>query len=237
MRILAVIPARGGSKRLPRKNLRKLGGRPLIQWSIDVTKGIEDICDVLVSTDDPEIAAAGRIGGALIPWLRPRSLATDDATSLDVCLHALEWYEASLGKVDGLLLLQPTSPFRTRATVQRGIDLYKNNGHRAVLGVSIAASHPMWCFHIDGLTMRPFIGEQIAATRSQELPPAYALNGAFYLITPDDFRMTNSFFPINAVPLVMTDPNESLDIDTAVDWAVAEAIIESECSVSKGRSA
>jgi CMP-N,N'-diacetyllegionaminic acid synthase len=237
MKILALIPARGGSKRLPRKNLRKLGDRALVQWSIDVTKGIEDICDVLVSTDDPEIAEAGRIGAALVPWLRPSDLATDEATSVDVSLHALDWYEENRGVVDGLLLLQPTSPFRTRATVQRGIDLFKANRHRAVLGVSAASSHPMWCFHIDGLTMRPFIGEQMAAFRSQNLPPAYELNGAFYLIAPDDFRIAKSFFAKNAIPLAMTDPNECLDIDTELDWAVAEAILEGNSSVKKGRPA
>ncbi len=127
MRILAVIPARGGSKRLPRKNIRPLGGIPLIFWSINAAKGISEICDILVSTDDPEIAEVTKNTGALVPWLRPRELATDTAQSVDVCLHALEWYEKEKGKVDGLMLLQPTSPFRTRGSILRGIELFDKN--------------------------------------------------------------------------------------------------------------
>ena len=133
MKILALILARGGSKRLPGKNIRCLGGKPLIVWSIDVTKHIPEICDILVSTDDPAIAAVSKGAGALVPWLRPPELATDTATSVDAALHALDWYEADKGKVDGLLLLQPTSPFRTKETVMRGIAFFKNHNNLQVL--------------------------------------------------------------------------------------------------------
>ena len=108
MRILALIAARGGSKRLPGKNMRLLGGKPLIIWSIDVAKNIPDICDILVSTDDPAIAAVCTEAGAYVPWLRPAELSTDTASPVDVALHALDWYRAKKGSVDGLLLLQPT---------------------------------------------------------------------------------------------------------------------------------
>ena len=90
MSILAIIPARGGSKRLPGKNLRLLGGRPLIAWSIEAAKGLPGLSDILLSTDDSAIAEAGRAAGATVPWLRPAALATDDASSVDVCLHALD---------------------------------------------------------------------------------------------------------------------------------------------------
>lgn len=91
MRILALIAARGGSKRLPGKNIRVLGGKPLIVWSIDAARGIPEICDILVSTDDPAIAAVCSEAGAYVPWLRPEGLATDTASSVDVALHALDW--------------------------------------------------------------------------------------------------------------------------------------------------
>jgi CMP-N,N'-diacetyllegionaminic acid synthase len=93
MKILVLIPARGGSKRLPGKNIRLLGDRPLIVWTIDLAKNIPKICDILVSTDDIAIAEVASKAGALVPWLRPAELATDTATSVDVCLHALDWYE------------------------------------------------------------------------------------------------------------------------------------------------
>lgn len=225
MKILAFIPARGGSKRVPGKNTRSLGGKPLIDWSIDVAKEALGICDILVSTDSEEIAGVARQAGALVPWLRPASLATDAASSVDVALHALDWYETEKGVVDGLLLLQPTSPFRSRETVQRGIDLFRREGLRPVIGVSPAKSHPMWCFRIEGSAMRPFVDGGGLHLRSQELPPAYAVNGAFYLISPNDLRQGLSFYSEPVTPLIMDSEQESIDIDTEWDWKVAEAAI------------
>lgn len=225
MRILGLITARGGSKRLPQKNIRLLGGSPLIVWSINVAKGIPEICDILVSTDDSVIAGIARDAGALVPWLRPAELATDTASSVDVCLHALNWYEGESGKVDGLLLLQPTSPFRSRGTVLRGIELFRARQRRPVLGVSPAKSHPMWCFQIEGETMRRFMGDGSLQGRSQDLPPAYAANGAFYLIVPEDLRKHRTFYTGDMLPLVIDQPEEGIDIDTEWDWKMAEAVL------------
>ena len=141
MRILALIPARAGSKRLPGKNIRRLGGKPLIFWSIDVVTGMSDIVDIMVSTDSPHIAEVAKNSGALVPWLRPDALASDTASSVDVAIHALDWYESEKGLVDGLLLLQPTSPFRTRETVSRGIKLFDER-KCAVIGMSEVQIHP-----------------------------------------------------------------------------------------------
>ncbi len=225
MRILALIAARGGSKRLPGKNIRPLGGSPLIVWSIDVAKGIPEICDILISTDDSAIAEVARNAGALVPWLRPAELATDTAASVDVCLHALDWYEGENGKVNGLLLLQPTSPFRSRDSVQRGIELFRMHQSRPVLGVSPVLSHPMWCFQVEGESMRPFINGGGMRLRSQDLPPAYVVNGAFYLIAPEDLRKLHSFYSDDMVPLVIEEPQESIDIDTEWDWKMAETFV------------
>lgn len=233
MRILALITARGGSKRLPGKNIRLLGGNPLIVWSIDIAKNIPDICDVLVSTDDPEIAEISRRAGALVPWLRPAELSTDTASSVDACLHALDWYESERGAVDGLLLLQPTSPFRSRETVLRGIDLFANSQRRSVLGVSPAQSHPMWCVRVDGTSMRPFVEGGGLNARSQDLPKAYAPNGAFYLIEPGELRERRSFCNDATVPLIIDAPSESVDIDTEWDWALAEALLTINRNQSK----
>jgi CMP-N,N'-diacetyllegionaminic acid synthase len=231
MRILALITARGGSKRIPRKNIRPLGGIPLINWSIEVVRGLAQICDTMVSTDDAEIAEIARGSGALVPWLRPSILATDSSGSVDVCVHALDWYEGHNGAVDGLLLLQPTSPLRRRDSVKRGLALFQEQG-QTVLGFAKAPSHPAWCFHLVDGAMRPVLGEGAPVPRSQDLPPNYVVNGAFYLIAPTILRMERSFYgPSSVVPLIFERPEESIDIDTEWDWMVAEAAIVA----SKGR--
>jgi CMP-N,N'-diacetyllegionaminic acid synthase len=233
LRILALIAARGGSKRVPGKNIRLLGGNPLIVWSIDVAKQMSDICDILVSTDDGDIAEIARRAGAFVPWLRPPELATDLASSVDVSLHALDWYEDARGKVDGLLLLQPTSPFRSRETVLRGIDIFRSNNCRSVVGVSPAVSHPMWCLEVNGKSIRPFMDGEGMRRRSQDLPPAYVLNGAFYLIGPDELRKQKSFCSDSTVPLIIDEPAESIDIDTEWDWRIAEALLAWNAAESK----
>jgi N-acylneuraminate cytidylyltransferase len=224
LRILALITARGGSKRVPGKNIRPLGGRPLIGWSVEVAKGIAEVCDIVVSTDHPDIAEVARHEGALVPWLRPAALAVDTASSVDVCLHALDWYEAERGGIDGLLLLQPTSPFRARATVLRGIDLFRAGERRSVVGVSAALSHPMWCLRIDGDKLRPFVDQGSMYVRSQDLPPAYVINGGFYLIAPENLRKTRAFINEDTMPLVFDEPREAIDIDSEWDWRMAEMI-------------
>ena len=226
MRILALITARGGSKRLPGKNTRLLGGKPLVVWSIDVARGIREICDILVSTNDPAIAAVCSKAGAYVPWLRPEELATDAASSVDVALHALDWYEAEKGAVDGLLLLQPTSPFRTRKSVCRGIELFRKNSQQSVLGVSPTYAHPMWTLKMEGNYLVPFMREHGLGMRSQDLPPAYVVNGSFYSISPAELRAGQSFVGAKTVPLLIESPQEALDIDTEWDWNIAQAVLE-----------
>ncbi len=226
MRILALIPARGGSKRLPGKNIRLLGGKPLIVWSIDVAGSIAEICDILVSTDDPAIAAVCKDAGALVPWLRPAELATDTASSVDVALHALDWYEAKRGAVDGILLLQPTSPFRTVDTIKRAIGIFeKERGRHPVVSVSPASCHPAWCFRCTSNRINPFLGWETIERRSQDLEPAWMLNGAIYLIDPGQLRNNRVFLTADTRPLLMTDECEGIDIDTNSDWNVAKAVL------------
>lgn len=222
MNILALIPARGGSKRLPGKNIRLLAGKPLLQWTLETALDLPHITHVLLSTDDEAIAAVGRKGGALVPWFRPAELSTDAASSLDVVLHALDWYESNFGTVDGVLLLQPTSPFRSRATLETGIQLFVKNGGRSILGVSPAHPHPYWCFTMEADGLHPFAGAKNMALRSQDLSPVYAINGTFYLLPPEVVRNTRSLCPQESLPLIMTSQMECLDIDDAEDWQLAE---------------
>jgi len=222
MKILALIPARGGSKRLPGKNIKLLGGKPLINWTIDAVQGIPEICEILVSTDSPEIRLVATEAGAHVPWLRPDVHSTDQATLVDVALHALDWYEAESGKVDGLLLLQPTSPFRTQTTIKQGIDLFKSQSCLAVIGVSPVHEHPMWTFKMKDGYLVPYIENHGIGIRSQDLEPVLVVNGGFYLISPVELRKNKSFLNSESIPLLVNSPQEALDIDTEWEWNIAE---------------
>lgn len=225
MRTLALILARGGSKRVPGKNARALGGVPLISWSIATARRVAEIGEVLVSTDDPAIAAIARAAGALVPWLRPAELASDTASSAEAAIHALNWYEREKGLVDALVLLQPTSPFRSTCTIRRGLEAHRAEPGRSVVAMSPARSHPMWCYRIEAGHAVPFL-DGAAGRRSQDLPPAYVINGAFYLTTPAQLRATGTFVLADFIPLIVDDLIEGVDIDSEFDWAFAESLVE-----------
>jgi len=224
MKILALILARGGSKRCPGKNKRLLGGKPLIMWSIDAAKSVSEIYEIMVSTDDSAIADMARTTGVLVPWLRPAELATDTADTIDAALHALDWYEAERGAVDALLLLQPTSPFRTAETIRRGIEVFKDHDVNSVVGVTPTHAHPAWMFTITNNRLVPF-DETALQKRSQELVPAYVVNGAFYLTSINALRIERTFFPNDTMPLEMHSQKEVLDIDNEWDFKFAENMI------------
>jgi CMP-N,N'-diacetyllegionaminic acid synthase len=226
MRILTLIPARGGSKRLPGKNIKPLGGKPLINWTIEAANRIPEICDILVSTDDTEIAAIAKAAGAFVPWLRPSELATDKATSVDVALHALDWYENEFGSVDGLLLLQPTSPFRRTSTIEKGIELFKNHNFQPVLGVSKSESHPYWSFRQEGEYLIHFLTNMDSGMRSQDLPLIFTTNGVLYLVSPHDLRRNKSFSGEKTVPLHISSQKERLDIDSKWDFHLASLLCD-----------
>jgi CMP-N,N'-diacetyllegionaminic acid synthase len=221
MKVLALIPARGGSKRLPRKNIKNLDGKPLINWTIESAQKIDEICSILVSTDDPEIAHVAELAGAAAPWLRPKELARDNTTSIDVALHALSWFEGEHGNVDGLLLLQPTSPFRTSKTIFEAIRLFEQNRDIPVVSVSPSRDNPFWSLQITDNLMRPLYSENIQL-RSQDLPDTYHPNGSIYLASPEFLKRSNSFFDKEIVPLIINSPKESIDIDTHWDFSIAE---------------
>ena len=226
MRILALVPARGNSQRISGKNLRQLGSKPLVVWPIDAAKDMPEVCDILVSTDDPRIADVARSAGALVPWLRPPALATDAALVIDAALHALNWYEDVHGPVDGLLLLQPTSPFTSRSTIHRGTNLFGANNYQSVLGVSFALSHPMRCFTVDGVHLTPYLPEHDLQIRSQDLPPAYVVNGCFYLSAPAVIRENHALYGKTVIPLVIESRKETIDIDTEWDWQIAQWAVD-----------
>ena len=228
MKILALILARGGSKRLPNKNILLLGEKPLINWSIDSAKFVSEICEIMVSTDSNQIKEVAKEAGAFVPWLRPDKLSSDESSSEDAAIHALDWYETNHGKVDGLLLLQPTSPFRTPTLIKEGIKLYSNFNLNTVIGVSPTHEHPNWTFKLKEGALTPLFDKNGLNMRSQDLEPAFIVNGSFYLISPKNLRKNKSFFIEPLTPLIINSKIESIDIDTEEDLHYANYCLNNE---------
>jgi CMP-N-acetylneuraminic acid synthetase len=222
---LALIPARGGSKRLPNKNLLLLGGKPLINWTIDFAKLVFPVENVLVSTDSQLIASVATENGASAPWLRPADISTDKAKSVDVALHALDWFEAKHGRAFGLVLLQPTSPFRSPDSITRLIKQHEAHNRCPVVSVSPSSSHPFWTFKVRDEKLDPYVNSDARDKRSQDLPPAYTLNGNLYVISSDDLRANRSFITRDTEALVLDNPLSEIDIDTELDFQFAEFVI------------
>lgn len=224
-RYLAIIPARAGSKRIPNKNIKSLGGHPLIVWTIKAAKNSNSFVDILVSTDCEEIAKISKMAGALVPWLRPDEISSDTAKSSDVIAHATKWYEKEFGSIEAVMLLQPTSPFRTHKSIRKAIEIYEEqiiqNKKNSVISVAIAETHPAWTFVEKKGHFVPCMGWEILKLRSQELPKAYALNGAIYLITSERAKNGEDIISEDFIPYLMQNIYESIDIDTLEDWNTA----------------
>lgn len=222
--VLAIIPARGGSKGLPGKNVTPLRGKPLIAWTIEAARQARRISRVVVSTDSPQIADAARAFGAEVPFLRPDELARDDTPAVDAALHALDWlltherYEP-----DWVALLQPTSPLRVAEDIDACAALAAERDAAAVVSVTPAHPHPYWARRIDGDgQLSPLLEVAVPATR-QSLPDAFSLNGAVYLVRTSSLRERRTFHPPRTWAYVM--PRErSIDVDSAMDLRIADAL-------------
>jgi CMP-N-acetylneuraminic acid synthetase len=224
--VVALITARGGSKGIPGKNLKLLGGRPLVAWSVAAACASRWVSRVLVSTDDPAIAEVAGEAGAEVPFLRPPALARDDSSHISVVLHTLDWLrDQEQITPDYLLLLQPTAPFRTGEDLDGAITLGRERNADAVVSVCEARTHP-WLVksvHPDG-TIEDFIPRTLAYERRQDFPPAYMLNGALYLNRPASLRATGTFRPPGTLAYIMP-VERSVDLDTLVDWELAELLL------------
>ena len=212
--VLALIPARGGSKGLPGKNLLPVDGRPLLAWTVDAARGSAYVDRIVLSSDDEAIAAAARTCGCEVPFRRPAELASDTAASIDVALHALQ----QLPGHDWLVLLQPTSPLRTAADIDAALERCVTTGARSCVSVTEVAQSPYWMYMIDNQErLRPVLAAPPGATRRQDLPTVYALNGAVYVADVPELERTRSFVGPGTVAHVMP-PERSIDIDTAADF-------------------
>lgn len=223
-RFLAVIPARGGSKRLPRKNVMPLLGKPLIVWTIEAARGCARLGEVMVSTDSVEIRDVSLASGAKVPFMRPQELATDTATSMDVLRHALDFYRRQQGRAfEFLVLLQPTSPLRNSADIDAGLDLLEAKGADAVVSVCEMDHNPLWSNTLpENLSMEGFIREEVKNRRSQDLPRHYRINGALYICRVDRLLAENTLFLSSNIFAHIMPKDRSVDIDDGSDFRMAE---------------
>ncbi|MGD8172519.1 cytidylyltransferase domain-containing protein [Vibrio sp. TRT 21S02] len=227
MKILAVIPARSGSKRLPKKNIKVLNGKPLIQWSIESAINCKLISKVVVSTDCEDIANIALNSGAEVPFIRPKNLSEDSSSSIDVILHALDHYKDKGENYDFVMLLQPTSPIRSQAHNESAIELLKSKEADAVVSVCECEHSPLWANTLpESLSMDSFISDDIKNSRSQELPLFYRLNGAIYLSRVSRLYDEKSLFLSSNVYAYLMDNESSVDIDHELDFLLAETVLK-----------
>ncbi|GAB3439363.1 acylneuraminate cytidylyltransferase family protein [Insolitispirillum peregrinum] len=214
LRVLALVPARGGSKGVPRKNIRDLGGKPLIAWTIEAALASRYIDDVVLSSDDAEIIETAVAWGASAPFVRPAELATDSADSLSVVRHALRALPTTY---DVLVLLQPTSPLRSTADIDGAIGTCLQAGAAACVSICEVEKSPFWMMEVQGNgRLSRLLADKPLPTRRQDAPPSYTLNGAVYVARCSDLLAGNGFLGDDTVPWIM--PKErSFDIDTEFD--------------------
>jgi len=227
--VLAIIPARGGSKGLPGKNIKELCGKPLIAWSIEQAKVCSNIDRVVVSTDDDQIAYVAKKYGAEVPFVRPEELASDTASILDVIIHTLDWFEKYEDyRPAYILLLQPTSPLRTIEDIEGAIQTLKYKDARAIVSVCETNHHPWWSNTLpENGNMKAFLRPEILNKRRQDLPVFYRLNGAIYLADTDYLYECNGFLGQDTRAYIMPK-GRSLDIDTEFDLKMAEFLLKSK---------
>lgn len=223
MKILYLIPARGGSKGLPGKNIKELNGKPLIVYSIEVVKGIKQESDELcVSTDSLEIKKVVEEAGVKVPFLRPAEISTDVAGTYEVILHALKYYELQGMCFDAVMLLQPTSPFRKSFHLSDVVHLYNNNpGVEMVVSVKESKENPYFNLFEEsdsGYLRKSKEGDYV---RRQDCPPVYAYNGSIYLINKSAL-MEKPLYVFDKVIKYVMEEQYSIDIDTARDFEIAE---------------
>lgn len=224
---LAIIPARGGSKRLPGKNIKDLKGKPLIAWTIESALSSIYLDEVMVSTDDSEIAKVSTQFGAELPFIRPAELADDFSTRTDVIKHTITFYREKLGKnFDYLVYLQPTSPLRTKCHIDEAIEYLFCKSADAVVSVC-EVEHPIQWSGIlpEDNQMSNFLEKVSIASRSQDLKTGYRLNGAIYICDVEKFLEHNCIFINENIYAYKMSQESSVDIDSKLDFKFSEVLI------------
>jgi len=220
MSVLGLVPARGGSKGIPDKNLRELAGRPLLDYTARAARDSGVIDRLVLSTDSEAIAEAGRAVGLDVPFLRPAELAGDSAPMLDVVLHTLDALE---DEFDHVAILQPTSPLRRPEDVRAAVELARETGCDSVVGVVALPLHlsPDYVMRVEDDRLVPFLEGGERLTRRQDARPAFVRDGTIYLVRREVVVQQRSLYGTDCRPLLVA-PEHSLSIDTPQDWAEAE---------------
>jgi CMP-N,N'-diacetyllegionaminic acid synthase len=220
-RILAVIPARAGSKRIKNKNTRLAGGKPLIAWTIEQANKSQLIDRLILSSEDPEICSIAAKYQCEVPFLRPQELAEDDSTSVDVILHVL----SKVDNYDYVVMLQPTSPFRESKDIDDCISCCIDNFANACISMTEVEKTPHWMYYIshDG-KLSPIIDkDKVKPNYWPQVDQAYVLNGAIYIVKIDWFLEYKTFLSNETIGFIMPR-NRSLDVDTILDWDLMELL-------------
>lgn len=224
--VLIIIPARGGSKGIPRKNIKSLNGKPLIYYAIDTARAITTDDNICVSTDDVEIKSVVENYGLEVPFLRPQELSTDTAGTYEVLLHALDYYEKQGKHYDIVLLLQTTSPFRTAEQVKEALAIYDKSNADMVVSVKECPANPYYnVFEEDAEGYLHVCKGNGNIFRRQDAPKVYEYNGAIYIMDAEKLKNTHMHRIQKRVKYIM-DTQSSFDLDTMQDWEMAEMILK-----------
>ncbi|MBP2241993.1 N-acylneuraminate cytidylyltransferase [Cytobacillus eiseniae] len=219
-KVLAIIPARGGSKGVPRKNIRSLAGKPLIAWTIDEAKKSKYIDRLILSSEDEEIIEIAKYYGCEVPFVRPSNLAEDTTPGIDPVIHAL----SILPNYEYVVVLQPTSPLRSAEDIDGSIEQLLVSGTPACVSVTEPGKSPYWMYTLqDNNILKPLIYNEEAIVRRQELPITYALNGAIYVAETKWLNESRTFLSNDTTAYIMPR-NRSYDIDTEEDFMFCEWI-------------
>lgn len=223
-KILAIIPARKGSKRLPKKNILLLGEKPLIAWTIESALKSSFIDTLIISSDDELIVEISKKYGAKVPFIRPKELSTDTSATIDVILHAIDFYKEMKEDFKYVMLLQPTSPLRGTQDIDNAIKMLDPNT-KAVVSVCKTEHSPLWTNTLPkSLSMKEFLSSKNKNKRSQDLPDYYRLNGAIYIAEIDYLIKNNDFFGSDTFAYIMGQ-ERSVDIDTKIDFELCKIIL------------
>lgn len=225
-KILAIIPARGGSKGVPRKNIRELAGKPLIAWTINEAKKSNYITQTILTSEDPEIIEVAKQYGCEVPFVRPLALAQDDTPGIDPVLHAIEQCPG----FDYVVLLQPTSPLRTVEDIDGCIEKALQYQADFCVSVTEPEKSPYWMYQInDNEVMEPLLELDNLPSRRQKLQKVYALNGAVYVAKIEKLKEKKTFLPPKTLAFIM-EKEHSIDIDTEWDFNICEWYLKNNIS-------
>lgn len=224
-RIIAIIPARSGSKGLPNKNIRSLNGKPLIAYSIEAAKESGIFDEIFLSTDSQEYADIAVQYGANVPFLRSDNLATANASTWDCVIEAIENYQKGGKNYDIFVLLQPTSPLRTAQDIAAAVELMIAKNADSVVSVSEADHSPLWYNTLpESKSLNGFLRPEIMTKNRQQLPTYYRVNGAIYIVSTAYFSRTQNIYDGNSFAYIMPRRN-SIDIDNLLGFSIAEYLI------------